>query len=240
MTANRDDDTARRLLSRRDAGRLMAQGAALASVPALGACALNLPGQGDPARIYVLTPKSTFPENLPKVEWQLLVEEPRAPSGVATTRIALRHNLVELNYFARASWTDSAPKMLQSLLVESFENTGKIISVGRQVIGLRADFVLKTELREFQAEFFEEDGTEIPKDTAPNIRIRVNAKLVVMPEREIIASKTWEYVRRADGPRMDQIVRGYDFVLGKILKRLVSWTLRQGQERYLARDGPGA
>ena len=41
----------------------------------LAAC-VELPGSGDPSRLYVLTPKSTFPENLPTVDWQLLVEVP--------------------------------------------------------------------------------------------------------------------------------------------------------------------
>jgi cholesterol transport system auxiliary component len=42
---------------------------------------------------------------------------------------------------------------VQTLLVESFENTKKIVSVARQGVDLGADNVLKTELREFQAEY---------------------------------------------------------------------------------------
>ena len=53
--------------------------------------------------------------------------------------------------------------MIQTLLIESFENTGKIIAVGRQSLGLRSDFNLKLEVREFQAEYF-------PKDAAPRVR----------------------------------------------------------------------
>ena len=40
---------------------------------ALAACSLELPGQGDPPRQFVLTPKSTYDDDVPKVEWQLLV-----------------------------------------------------------------------------------------------------------------------------------------------------------------------
>lgn len=233
---DRDTETPARGVSRRGAARLAAGAAAASALPALGACSFSLPGSGAPPRIYVLTPKSTFPENLPRVSWQLLVDEPRAPSGISSTRIALRRSLIEMKYFARASWTDSAPTMLQTLLVESFENTDRIISVGRQVIGLRADYVLKTELREFQAEYISKDNERIPEDEAPNIRIRINAKLVAQPRREIIASETWEYIRRADGAKMADIIRGFDFVLGKILKRLVSWALRQGEADWTQRE----
>ena len=37
---------------------------------------------------------------------------------------------------------------LQTLIIESFENSGRIVAVGRESVGLRADFTLKTELRE--------------------------------------------------------------------------------------------
>ncbi len=122
--------------------------------------------------------------------------------------------------------------MIQTLLIESFENSGKIISVGRQAIGLRSDFILKTDLREFQAEYVDEQGVPLPEGTPPNIRIRMNAKLVKMPKRVIAGSKTFEYVMPAPGASMVEIIRGFDEVLGKILKRLVIWSLEEGQRLY--------
>jgi len=214
-------------LTRRRAGGLLG---AAALAPWLSACAVDLPGSGEPARIFVLTPKNTFPDDLPNVDWQLLVEPPTAAAGIASSRIALRRQLVELDYFARAAWTDNAPAMLQTLMIESFENTDKIISVGRQVIGLRADFILKTDLREFQAEYMDDAGETLPDGAAPFVRVRLNGKLVAMPRREIVASETWEAVMRADGSEMQAIIRAFDAAYGDILKRLVSWTLRRGEE----------
>lgn len=219
--------------TRRRAAQLFG-GAALA--PALAACAVDLPGSGEPARIFVLTPKSTFPDDLPKVDWQLLVEAPTAPAGIASSRIALRRQLVELDYFARAAWTDNAPAMLQTLMIESFENTDKIISVGRQVIGLRADLILKTDLREFQAEYMEENGEPLPDGAAPFVRVRMNGKLVAMPRREIVASETWERRVRAEGSELEAIIRAYDEAYGHILKRLVAWTLERGEQIMQERE----
>ena len=99
--------------------------------------------------MYVLTPKSTFSDTLPRVDWQLLVELPQAQAGINTARIALRDSPIELRYFELSNWTDLAPRMIQTLIVESFENSDRIVAVGREAIGLRADYVLKTELREF-------------------------------------------------------------------------------------------
>lgn len=201
----------------------------------LVAC-VELPGSGDPSRLYVLTPKSTFPENLPTVNWQLLVEVPISAAGLNTARIAARHSPIELNYIGAANWTDFAPRMVQTLLVESFENSGRIVGVGREAIGLRSDYLLKTEVREFQAEFNAlKSGsvqTETVSENSPAIRVRVNAKLIKMPRRSIIASRTFEHVVESSENSMDSIISAFDDALGKVLKEIVVWTLTNGEERW--------
>lgn len=193
----------------------------------LTGCALKLPGSGTPPRIFVLSPKSTFDEELPVVDWQLLIDSPIAAAGLNSSRIALRQSQIELQYFANAAWTDAAPKMVQRLLIESFENSEKIVSVGRQAVGLRADFILATELREFQAEY-EGKGDGVP----PDVRTRINAKLVKMPERTIVASITYDYLLPAEGTEMVSIVKAFDLALGKSLKRIVAWAITEGEKHH--------
>ncbi len=174
---------------------------------------------GPPANLYTLTPKSTFASGLPKVTWQLVVEEPVASGGLDVDRIALRASPTELKYFARARWTERAPRMVQTLLVESFENSEAIIAVGRKAIGLRSDYNLITELREFQAEYFGTDGI-------PTIRVRLNAKMVQQPRRAIVASRTFESSIKSEGKNIKQIIRAFDQALGKVLRHAVEWTLK--------------
>jgi len=103
--------------------------------------------------LYVLTSKSSFSADLPNVDWQLTVEIPLADAGINTSRIAARKSVVSIDYYQGANWIDTAPRMVQTLLVESFENSSQIIGVGRQSSTLRADYTLLLELREFQAEY---------------------------------------------------------------------------------------
>lgn len=199
------------------------------------ACSIPIPGGGEPPRLYVLTPKSTFPKDLPKAEWQILIEPPIAAAGLSTARIPLQDSPIELRYFTRANWTDFAPKMVQTLLVESFENSGKIVGIGREQIGLRADFVMKTELREFQAEYDERLPQNVTTtmsggSTPPHVRVRINVKLVQMPRREIVASKNFERKVRAETNSMEAIIGAFDASLGKVLKAIVVWTLQKGEE----------
>jgi cholesterol transport system auxiliary component len=188
------------------------------------ACGDLLPGIAkDPAKLYVLSPKNTFADDLPRVNWQLTVDIPIADAALNTTRIALRRSPVLLDYYGDSNWPDTAPLMVQTLLVESFENTGKIVGIGRQSVSLRADYSLITDLREFQAEY---DG-----NGPPNVRVRLNAKLVKMPERLIIGAITAEYVERAPSTSIESVVGAFDQALGKSLKRVVEWTLRTAPQK---------
>ncbi len=196
------------------------------------ACDLTVPGQGPPPTLYRLTPKSTFSEDLPRVDWQLILEVPVADAGLSTTRVALLRTPTQLEYYARSSWTDRAPLMVQTLMIESFENSGRIVAVGRESVGLRADFILKTELREFQAEYFEAEypGAEKSGAGKPSVRVGINVKVVEMPRRTIVASRSFEAVAEAGADAMTEIIAAFDEALGKVLKGLVEWTLRGGRE----------
>lgn len=197
---------------------------ALSLTTALAGCGVGelLPGQGPPPRLFRLSPKSTFDTELPNVDWQLVIEEPISPTGLSTTRIPLQRRAVELEYYARANWTDRAPAMVHTLAVESFENSERIVAVGRESLGLRSDFVLKLDLREFQ--------TEYSGNGPPEAHVRLNAKLVQMPQRTIIGSQRFARRIPAKADTLDEIVMAFDDALGKVLKELVTWTLRTGQD----------
>lgn len=196
---------------------------------ALAGCGGLLPVAGPAPDLYNLTPKSTFNDGLPRVDWQLVIEEPLAAGGLDTTHIALRPTPTELRYFAESRWTERAPKMIQTLLVESFENTARIVAVGRQAIGLRSDFNLKTELREFQAEYFGDS-------TVARVRVRINAKIVTQPRQVIVASQSFESMQSAQGSGMKPVVDAFDLALGSVIKQLVEWTLRTADDAHQSRS----
>jgi cholesterol transport system auxiliary component len=185
----------------------------------LGGCSVGLlPGGGEKPALYMLSPKSTFHAELPAIDAQLVIETPIASEGLDTHRIALRESPLTIDYFAGARWTERAPKLVQTLLVESFENTDRIISVARQGTDLRADYVLKTELREFQAEYIAGGPVHV-------VRVRLNGKLIKLPRRVIIASTTIEKNVPAEGTDIESIVIAFDEALGKVMRPLVEWTL---------------
>lgn len=207
---------------------------ALAAALAASACQGLIPGATrDPPRLYELTPKSTFDPTLPRVRSQLVVESPESASGLTTSRIAVKQRPTTLDYYARSEWTDLAPRLVQTKLIESFENSGKIVSVGREGSGLRSDYILKSELRHFEAQLYDTEK--------PMIRVVVNVKLVRMPAREIVANRSFERTHKLEAASIDQIVEGFDEALGGALKRIVEWTIREmdARDRGILHNLPG-
>lgn len=177
-----------------------------------------------PPNLYTLNPPTGFDSTLPKADWTLSVEVPVAAGIFDTARVLSIRQKTAVEPFAGVAWTDRAPAMLQSLLVEAFENSRRILSVGRDAVGLRADFLLKTELRDFQAEYDTPGPDGIPRQ----VRVRFVAKLVSMPRRVVEAGETFEAIVPVSGTSFPSIVAAFDKATTDTLVRLVDWTLHRG------------
>lgn len=175
----------------------------------------------EPTDLYDLTPKSTYAPDLPSIAAQIVVEEPTAASSVNTDRIAVKPTPYQVQYFPNARWVDRAPLLVQTLLLESLENTEKVGAVGRQAIGLTSDYTLVTDLREFQAQKGE------ATDTPLTILVQLNMKIVREPRGLIVASQSFAHEVETASTDMSDVVRAFDEALGKTMARAVDWALRQ-------------
>jgi cholesterol transport system auxiliary component len=195
------------------------RGLLIGGLAALAGCTYSmLPEVQEPTALYTLRPKTQIPDSLPFVSWQLVVELPTAAAGIDSSRIALSHEPFKLEYHAKASWTANAPGMVQSVLIESFERTGKIAAVGRESAGIRPDYILTTDLREFQAEY--RNG-----DPIPSVVVRMAAKLVVLPQRRVVAAISSEKSVRASGSHFKDVLNDFNDALGHVMRDVVMMTL---------------
>ncbi len=192
----------------------------LGALPAaLAGCSAVITGGGDPPRLYALNPRSGG-TGAPRVEWNLEVPVPTAPQGLNTQRIALRRSAVTFEYYAAVNWIDAAPEMVQTVLVQSFENSGAIAGVVRDATRVRPDYVLVTDLRDFQADYDTADG-------APLANVRIMTRLLrLLPDRSIIAGQSFAHSVRADGTAIERVVVAFDQAMSQVAGQIVDWTLR--------------
>jgi cholesterol transport system auxiliary component len=206
--------------------------ASMAAVTLLAGCQFisAVDAATEPQDLYTVTPKSTFDPDLPSVYWQLAVDTPASAANLNTGRIALAMTPTSSDYYAKAAWTDRAPLMVQTRIVDSFENTRKIVAVARESIGIRANYVLQPDLRNFEALYY--------YGKPPIVRVRIIAKLVRMPDRQIIGVASFERCVRARADSIPKVIEAFDQALGSVIKRLVAWTLRTPPARPPSDDAP--
>jgi len=190
----------------------------------LGAAALMLPGcaalrRPEPPQLYVLRPELAPVMGAP-VRWRLAVATPDSVASLDTPRIALTRSPTTLDYYADAAWTDRVPLLMQRMLIQAFDISGRIVSVDRDTAGLEHDYLLETEIRDFQARYISPDG-------APEIVIGIQVKLVRMPQREIEGVVYASEMTMAAGNNLDGIVTAFNRASGAAIARIVSWTLAQ-------------
>jgi len=110
--------------------------------------------------------------------------------------------------------------LLQGLLVEAFENDGTIAEIGRNARTLTPDYVLQTEIRDFQASY------AAPGDDSPAAVVALALSLVRMPERQMVGQTVITESSSASRNTLDSIVEAFDVAVGKVLVRSIAWTTR--------------
>lgn len=205
----------------------------------LGGCSVLLPQAiREPApRLYELSSPRLPQTSGPRIERQLVVDTPIAERALDTDRIALKPTPLEIEYYAASRWSDRAPALVQANLVEAFENANALAAVGRPSLGLVPDFVLRSELRDFEAVYAK-------LGTAPEVRIRWTAKLIRQGDLKVVAARSFEgrAVARRDG--VPYAVEAFDRALAQVVAEAVPWSLQAMRtagpaRRDLARKGAG-
>jgi cholesterol transport system auxiliary component len=187
----------------------------------LAGCGSLLSPSNPPSRIYVLEPPFGRIQGA-AVDWGLAVTATDVPNVFDTDRVALSRDLA-MDYFADTQWTDTNSRLLQSLLVEAYEKSGRITAVARDSGGVHGDYLLTSELRHFEAVYDNGDG-------APEIHVEIEAKLLSLAHRDMIATHDAVQKVRASANNVPAVVAAFNQAAGAAISEIVGWSL----------DAPGA
>jgi cholesterol transport system auxiliary component len=193
----------------------------------LGSAAFALAGCSDligpssaPVQLYALKPAAGAAGTGSKVPWHLSVGMPTATDYLDRSRIALVQPDTSVDYFAGAQWTDHLPILVQEALIEAFENSGRIDGVAAESDGFKADYILQTDLRDFEARYDQPDGI-------PTAVVRIEAKIAPTIGRNIVSSLQSSHQAQASQNSVAAAVQALDVALGQALSEIVNWALSQ-------------
>ncbi|TMV19784.1 ABC-type transport auxiliary lipoprotein family protein [Rhizobium sp. RM] len=146
---------------------------------------------------------------------QLLIADPTALKALDSENIVVRLSGSEVQYLANSQWSDRLPRMVQSKLVEAFEDTGKLGGVGRPGQGLAIDYQVVTDIRAFEI------------DTARNVaNIEISVKLLNDRNGTVKAQEVFRAGARVSGSGNANLVKALDQAFASATRDIVSWTLK--------------
>lgn len=208
-----DGKMGKAMLARRD---MLIMCASLATILTAGC---QVPGSGEPPRRIRLSPAEEFPPNVPTVAWTLLVQEPTTTLSLDTARIAIG-TADDIQYLTTGEWASRAPEMVMELIVQSFRNSNKILTVGGRRDRIRPDFDLQLRLTGFHIEKTAED--------AGTVRVGLDTTLIKRPQRISVATSAFESSAEVSPLSLDAIVAAFDDTLREVMQQVVEWTLQTG------------
>jgi cholesterol transport system auxiliary component len=194
----------------------------LFAVPVLmvpSGCSSLIPSPPVP-QIYRLSPQIEDPQGPPIPNSKLIVDLPTASQSLDTDRMALMQGRIRLDYYADSVWTDRLPALLQSLMVEAFEADGRVADVGRDIYRLTKGYLLRTEIRRFEAQY---EGTA---NSAPEVVVVLALQLTASPEGRSVGNTLISVRTHAAQDKVDAVVMAFDNATGDALAQSVAWTVR--------------
>ncbi|HEY3637289.1 MAG TPA: ABC-type transport auxiliary lipoprotein family protein [Rhizomicrobium sp.] len=184
---------------------------------ALAGCGSLLGPSTPPPQIYRLAPEFPAASGGAPVSWQLSIARPSTAQTLDSERITLLRGSV-MDYYADAQWNDTVPRLVQSMLAQAFERSGRITAVATESEGLRADYLLVTELRDFDAQYDSENG-------APLAVVDISAKLLDQ-RGKVIAVHDARQTARAAQNNVASVVAAFDQASGAAFADIAGWALQ--------------
>ena len=186
---------------------------------ALSACGGNLIGPPDASPMYMVAPKfAAQPAGGEKVKWALSILRPYVAPGLDTDRIALTQADGTMDYYAKATYPDRLPDIVQQALLQGFESSGRIDAVAREEDALHADYNLAVELNDFAAHYSQPDGI-------PGVTVSITAKLTTAHGRAIVGSYSTTQTGTATANSAAAATQALQQALGAAITQIVNWTL---------------
>ena len=163
--------------------------------------------------VYELSPLPASAEGVKPLEKQITVSDPSALLTYDSERILAQMDGNGLAPLGNAKWADSLTKLVQSRIVQSFENTGSLNEVIRPSEGGAPELQLATEIRKFQIVSAPERKAEA----------EISAK-VIAADGHIVAARVFDGSAPVKSAEEADAAKALNEAFGHILSALIPWT----------------
>ncbi len=161
---------------------------------------------------YALGALRASAEGAKPLEKQLTVSDPSALLSYDSDRVQAQVSGNELAPLGNARWADTLTKLVQSRIIQSFENTGSLNEVTRPSEAGTPELQLTTEIRKFQI-------VNAPEKTA---EVQISAKIITA-DGHIEAARIFDGSAPVKTTEEADAAKALDEAFGKVLSGLIPW-----------------
>lgn len=147
---------------------------------------------------------------------QILVPEPTAVKMLDSEQVVVRVSPSELQYLSNSRWGDRLPRLIQSKLVQSFENSGRVGGVGKPGQGLAIDYQIVTDIRSF----------EVTTSGSRVANVEMSAKILNDRNGSVRAQSVFKATSPVRGSENSDFVEALDRAFAKVGGDIVDWSLK--------------
>ena len=189
-------------------GRRLRSALAVAAVLVAAGCA------SAPPETFDLSAASLPPAH--KLRAQIAVREPVASLDLDSQRILVRTGPETVAYLAGAQWSDRLPSLVQTRLVQTFQNAQLLQSVARAGSGPAADYSLELDIRAFELDV-----------AAGQANVDIAAKIVGATSGRVLAAQIFRMRVPAAGSGGAEATKALNVALSAVMAQIVAFTAAQ-------------
>jgi cholesterol transport system auxiliary component len=189
---------------------------ALIAVIACSGCGSLLETEMPVSSSYVLAPVPARGSTGARSEADISIGRPDLAPGLDNERIAVLKGR-QLDYYRAAQWGGRTTEVVQTLLVDSFEDQRLFRSVTAEQSRIASDYVLDVSVRDFQAEYASDNAP-------PTAHVTILGRLVRVVDRQLIDTFAAEAQSPASDNRMGAVAAAFETAAPKVVLELAQKT----------------
>src|ERR1041384_92904 len=183
---------------------------------ACGGCGSRLDSKLPVSTSYVLGSAPAASVGVTRSEADLSIGRPDLAPGLDSERIAVLKGR-QLDYYRGAQWGGRTTEVVQTLMVESFEDQQLFRSVTAEQSRVSSDYVLDVSVRDFQAEHAS-DGE------APTAHVTIVSRLIRVSDRQLVETLAATAESRASANSMSAVAAAFETAAQKVVLELAQKT----------------
>ncbi|MGH8236710.1 MAG: ABC-type transport auxiliary lipoprotein family protein [Steroidobacteraceae bacterium] len=188
----------------------------VATVLACGGCGSLLETDLPASTSYVLAPAPAASAGVARSDADLSIGRPDLAPGLDTERIAVLKGR-QLDYYRGAQWSGRATELVQTLMVDSFEDQQLFRSVTSEQTRVSSEYVLDVSVRDFQAEYANDSD-------APTAHVTIVGRLIRVTDRQLVETFAATAQSKASDNRLSAVAAAFETAAHKVVLELAQKT----------------